>query len=91
MKNELEKLIEAAKDYKEFQSIGNGAKLNCAIESAELYLQSNLTPVSENSGGGELPTDKEIEDAWSKMINASKSVGFVNGAKWMRGKIDNRQ
>ena len=39
MRNQLEKLIEAAKDYKEYQSIGNGAKLNCAIEAAELALQ----------------------------------------------------
>ena len=33
---------------------------------------------------GSLPSDREIEDAHSKMINISKSVGFVNGAKWMR-------
>lgn len=36
MKNELKNLIEASKDYIEHQSIGNGAKLNCAIEAAEL-------------------------------------------------------
>jgi hypothetical protein len=36
---------------------------------------------------GSLPTDEEIQDAHSKMINVSKSVGFVNGAKWMRDKI----
>jgi hypothetical protein len=27
------------------------------------------------------------EDAHSKMINISKSVGFVNGAIWMRDKF----
>ncbi len=39
MTNEFKALIEAAKEYKEYQSIGNGAKLNCAIEAAELALQ----------------------------------------------------
>jgi len=39
MKNELKALIKSAKEYKEFQSIGNGAKLNCAIEAAEIALQ----------------------------------------------------
>lgn len=36
-------------------------------------------------------SDKEIENAHSKMINLSKSVGFVNGAKWMRDKLQNQQ
>lgn len=36
-------------------------------------------------------SDKEIENAHSKMINLSKSVGFVNGAKWMRDKLQSQQ
>lgn len=36
-------------------------------------------------------SDKEIENAHAKMINLSKSVGFVNGAKWMRDKLQNQQ
>ena len=39
MRTELELLIQAAKQYKEYQSIGNGAKLSEAIETAELALQ----------------------------------------------------
>ena len=39
MINEFKALIQAAKEYKEYQSLGNGAKLNCAIEAAELTLQ----------------------------------------------------
>jgi len=38
-----------------------------------------------------LPSDREIEDAHSKMINVTKSVGFVNGAIWMRDKCYNNQ
>ena len=36
METELQDLIKAAKEFKAYQSIGNGAKLNCAIEAAEL-------------------------------------------------------
>ena len=36
------------------------------------------------------PNDTEIENAHSKMINLSNSVGFVNGAKWMRNFIFSR-
>ncbi len=32
----------------------------------------------------ELPGDDNIDDSWSKMFNIKTSVGFVNGAKWMR-------
>lgn len=46
MRNEFEKLIEAAKDYKEYQSVGNGAKLNCAMEAAELALRKTDVSVS---------------------------------------------
>ena len=37
-------LIKAAKEYIEYQSIGNGAKLNCAIERAEKDVKSQLKP-----------------------------------------------
>jgi len=38
MKTELKELIEAIKEYRSFQSIGNEAKMNCAIEKAEKAL-----------------------------------------------------
>jgi len=41
MKKELENLIEAAQDFTEYQSIGNGAKLNCAIEMAQNAVKNN--------------------------------------------------
>ena len=46
MKKELQELIKSAKEFKEFQSIGNGAKLNCAIEAAELVPKRIVPPES---------------------------------------------
>ena len=47
MEAELRELIKAAKEFKEYQSIGNGAKLNCAIEDAELRLQKPIKTYTE--------------------------------------------
>jgi hypothetical protein len=44
MQIQLERLIRAAKDFKECQSIGNGAKLNCAIEEAEKAVKNCSIP-----------------------------------------------
>ena len=38
MEKELKELLQASKEYITYQSIGNGAKLNCAIENAEKVL-----------------------------------------------------
>lgn len=47
----LKKLIKASKDFLEYQSIGNRAKLNCEIEACEAFI--NLSdcerqPVTDN-------------------------------------------
>jgi hypothetical protein len=50
MKNELKNLIEASRNYLEFQSIGNGAKLNCAIEAAEILFIKIIIKNKEEIG-----------------------------------------
>ncbi len=52
------------------------------------FLLENSTTISiDESIEDKFPSDKFIEDSHAKMINISKSVGFVNGAKWMRDKL----
>ncbi len=55
MKKELKELLQASKEYITYQSIGNGAKLNCAIENAEKAL--GLAPVVERGEQCCSPTD----------------------------------
>lgn len=68
MKIELEKLIKAAKDFKEYQSIGNGAKLNCAIEEAEKQVKNCCIPDVVLS----LPDDEAIEQWWAEGKESDK-------------------
>lgn len=92
MRNEFKKLIEAAKDYKEYQSIGNGAKLNCAIEAAELALQQPLVigqlladyldelpenkPLYKDSGLWQVRSDDMEEVLYQQGVN-EKTTDFI--------------
>ena len=50
MKQILKDLIKASKDFIEYKSIGNGAKLNIAIEKAELKLSEPTKKVNASEG-----------------------------------------
>ena len=65
MKEVLEILVKAAKDFKEYKSIGNGAKLNIAIEKAEKILRSeslNISDVKQKRVSGFVAMNKNEYD-----------------------------